>query len=56
MKVHLVQGSLNIFYKEAESILMKEKTLGFKAKSQERILETSLVQEGDFIKARGQNY
>jgi len=29
------------------------KTLGFEANSQERILETPLVQKGDFIKAWG---
>ena len=29
--------------------------LGFEADSQERILETSLVQKGDCIKARGQD-
>ena len=30
--------------------------LGFKANGQERILETSLVQKGDFIEAQGQNH
>jgi len=29
--------------------------LGFEADGQERILETSLVQKGDFIKAQGQD-
>jgi len=29
------------------------KTLGFKPEGQERILETSLVQKGGFIKAQG---
>jgi len=31
------------------------KTLGFKPEGQERILETSLVQKGGFIKARRQD-
>ena len=31
------------------------KTLGFEDDGQERILETSLMQKGDFIKAQGQD-
>lgn len=31
------------------------KTFGFEAKDQERMLETFLVQNGGFIKARGQD-
>ena len=35
--------------------MMWERMLGFGADGQERIVEMSLVQKGDFMKARGQD-